>query len=100
METNLRLEAIKQAVLLVKDNDSIKNKNKAVFDLADEIIKWIGVEPVLDLGTNPTMTFPYRLYGDPCPCIRPPYEVTCNVGTTDEVPDGLRQHGSVTYKTE
>lgn len=40
MEQETRKFAIEQAILLIKDNGSVNNKTKAVFDLAEQILKW------------------------------------------------------------
>lgn len=41
MEQETRRFAIEQAILLVRDDHRISNKTKAIFDIAEGLVRWI-----------------------------------------------------------
>ena len=83
MEQETRKFAIAQAILLISSRQDITDKTKAVFDLADQIVKYIGVA-----RKNEHVPFkPMTPIFSPPPTIKPKYpihEVLCKSGSTEQ----------------
>ena len=100
MEQETRKFAIEQAIKLISSRPDITDKTKAVFDLADQIIKYVGTAQNNDFIPFTPVAPIYNPSPSTAPYWQPPYEVTCVSGVTDGVCDDGIQQGSVTYKTK
>lgn len=67
MEQETRKFAIEQAIKLVSVRQDITDKTKAVFDLADDILKYVGQSTVPLNGSEINFSAPPPFYGNTTP---------------------------------